>query len=192
MNKTGSLIAGALLTGSLFLLNGCAQSVASVDLDRVLDITQDSLYSFENSPNNTRDELALGNFVTELEQNFNTAQPAAHAGPIGIALQDDGSMEGYLDQNSNHAKDSDEPKLFLVEIDGENERLIATDANETVRDSHFSGSGLLAGYLIGSMLGRQRTAGVSSKSLSSKKAMTKSSYSSARSRSGSGSHSSGK
>jgi len=192
MRRTGIIVAGALFTSSLFLLNGCSQSVASVDLDRVLDISQDTLYRFENSPNNTQDEAALAGFANELEQNFNSAQPPAHSGPIGINLQNDGSMEGYLDGNGNHQKDDNEPKLFLVEIDGESERLIATDANETVRESHFSGSGLLAGYLIGSMLGRQRAAGISPSSLSSKKAISKSAYSSARSRTGSGSHSTGK
>jgi len=192
MMKTSGFVFGALLSSSLLFLNGCSQSVASADLDRVLDITQDTLYRFENSPNNTKDEAALAGFAAELQQNFNTAQPAAHPGPIGINLQDDGSLEGYLDGNSNQQKDAEEPKLFLVEIDSEKERLIATDANETVRESHFSGSGLLAGYLIGSMLGRQRGAGISSSSLSSKKAVSKAAYSSARSRAGSGSHSSGK
>lgn len=192
MKKTGAFVLGALLTSSLFLLNGCSQSVPSADLDRVLDIAQDTLYRFENSPSNTRDENALAGFASELEQNFNSAQPPAHPAPIGINLLDDGSMEGYMDSSGNRQKESDEPRLFLVEIDSEQERLVATDANETVRESHFSGTGLLAGYLIGSMLGRQRSAGVSSKSISGKKAVSKSAYSSARSRAGSGSHSSGK
>jgi len=192
MKKTGAFVLGAFLASSLFLLNGCSESVPSADLDRVLDITQDTLYRFENSPNNTQDERALAGFATELEQNFNTATPPAHPSPIGINLLDDGSLEGYMDKSGNRQKEGEEPRLFLVEIDAEQERLIATDANETIRESHFSGTGLLAGYLIGSMLGRQRSAGVNSKSLSGKKAVSKAAYSSARSRAGSGSHSSGK
>ena len=59
-----------------------------------------------------------------------------------------------------------------------------------VNDHHFSGTGILTDMFIGSMLSRQRGAGVDTKSLAGKKPVT--SKAAARARAGSGSHSKGK
>lgn len=193
MKKFGSLLLSASIMSGVLGLTGCSQSVPSADLDRVLDITSDTLYKFENSGSyDAQDDTALDQFAQELEANFNLANPPVHQGPVGVNLREDGSMLGYHDENSNSEQDSGEADLFTVEIDGEKQRLLATDTNNTVRDHSFSGTSLLAGFLLGSLLNRQRSAGVDSKSLSNKSATSKSSYQSARSRSGSGSHSSGK
>lgn len=172
-------------------LVGCSENVQRADLDRVLDVTSDTLYSFENSPSNTQDDAAIAAFATELQTNLNLASPAVHPGPIGVNLNEDGSFLGYHDKDGNQALDSGEPEIFKVEIDGEGERLLASDSQAT-RDHGFSGTALLAGFLIGSMLGRQSKAGVNKSALSSKTSTPKSSYQSSRSKSGSGSHTSGK
>ena len=115
-----------------------------------------------------------------------------------MAMNGDGSFLGFEDKNGNDAQDSGENKLFTVEIDAEKGRLIATDISNNVRDQHFSASGLLTGLLIGNLLNRQKAAGVSPSSLSSKMATPRSanistgSSANARSRAGSGSHSTGK
>ena len=192
MKTFNTLVVTASLASALLLTAGCSKSVEQADLDRVLDISYDSLYRFESSSENTKDDAAMDAFASELRYNFASANPPAHSGPIGITLKEDGSFDGYQDSNRNEIKDEGEADLFKVEIDGESSRLIATDTSGNVRDHHFSGSGMLAGYLIGSMLGRQRGAGISPSSLSGKTATPKSAYQSARSRSGSGSHSSGK
>ena len=190
--KFQSLFISASLVASL-LITGCSSDkVVDADLDRVLDVTADTLYNFEASPNNTKDDEAMTNFAIELQRNLNIANPIVHSGPIGASLETNGSILGYHDKNSNNAQDSDEAKLFTVEIDSENQRLIASDVNDNVRDHSFSGTGLLAGYLLGSMMSRQRTAGINPGSMSNKRATPKASSQSARSRAGSGSHSSGK
>jgi hypothetical protein len=178
-----SLVASSLV--------GCSESTKNADLDRVLDITSDTLYSFETSHLNTQDDAAIVAFASELETNLNLASPAVHPGPIGINLKEEGSFQGYHDKDGNQVQDSGEPEIFIVEIDGEGERLLASDSTAT-RDHGFSGTSLLAGFLIGSMLSRQSKAGVSKSSLSSKTSTPKSSYQSSRSKSGSGSHATGK
>lgn len=190
MLKLKILFAGAVLSTTL-LIAACSESVAHADLDRVLDVTADTLYNFEQS-GMARDGSSVDEFANVLQKNMRAANPQVHPGPIGLAANADGSFTGYYDKNDNQQRDSGEKDLFKVEIDSEKERLIASDTNGYVRDHSFSGSGLIAGMLIGSLLSRQRAAGVSPSSLSNKSAMSKSSYSSARTKSSSGSHTRGK
>ncbi|MGX5175388.1 hypothetical protein ACUR5C_15315 [Aliikangiella sp. IMCC44653] len=190
MSKLKALLAASLLT-FVVILSACSERVANADLDRVLDITADTLYEFEQR-GSQQSETAVDDFTTELRNNMRNANPKVHQGPVGIESKQDGSLVGFYDKNNNQVRDSGEKDLFKVEIDGEKQRLIASDANGYVRDHSFSGTGFLAGMLIGNLLSRQRAAGVNPKSLSNKSAMSKSQYSSARSRSSSGSHTRGK
>jgi len=199
--KNIKVVALSALMTTVVLISACSSKPASVDLDRVLDVTANTLetfesraksdYGFDSETNDSNTDIAMQDFVKELQTNLNQANPKIHADTIGVNLADDGSIHGYNDMNNNGTKDSGEIELFKVEIDSEKNRLIASSENY-VRDHRFSGTGLLAGFLLGNMLGRQRSAGINPKSLSSKTAMSSSAYKSARSRSGSGSHSRGK
>ena len=194
----------ALLTATC-LLSACSPRTASVDLDRVLDVTSQTLTTFEQEQAyNNYDENselaanessmnpeAMQEFGKQLERNLNRAAPQIHPEAIGVNMSEDGSVQGYNDKNNNGMKDSGEKELFKIEVDGEKQRLLAS-SGEHVRDHGFSGSGLLTGLLIGNLLSRQRGAGISPSSLSSKRTVSKSAYKSARTRSGSGSHSRGK
>jgi len=191
MKKVKLAMAGLSMVGTLLIV-GCSSSVSAPDLDRVLDVTADTLYSFEGSASNANDESAITAFASTLQSNMNAANPKVHADPVGIEMKQDGSILGYQDVNMNSTKDADEKDLFTVEIDSENNRLIATDTTGTSRDHRFSGTGLLAGFILGSLLNRQTAAGINKSALSNKKVTSRSAYQSARSRAGSGSHSSGK
>jgi len=195
----------ALLTATC-LLSACSPRTASVDLDRVLEVTSQTLTTFEqeqaynsygtenavqDNEKPVMDDAAMQAFGKALEKNLNRAAPQIHPEIIGVNVAEDGSIQGYNDKNNNGEKDNGEKELFKIEVDGEKQRLLAS-SGEHVRDHGFSGSGLLAGLLIGNMLSRQRAAGISPSSLSSKRAVSKSAYKSARTRSGSGSHSRGK
>lgn len=157
------------------------------DLDQVLNVASGTLDSFESREDVNKDNV-MDKFAGSYMQNLNSSQPTIHSGAIGVESKTDGSFGAYTDSNNNMTKDEGEKELFKLEIDSENNRLIASD-EDAVRDSHFSGTGLLMGMLIGSMLGRQRAAGANP---AAKKATPKSAYKSARSRAGSGSHSKGK
>lgn len=209
MNSTKIATLSAIFTAT-FLLSACSSRTASVDLDRVLDVTSQTLTTFEQEQaynNYTEDselnadgtpivktamnEESMKEFGKQLERNLNSATPQIHKEAIGVNVNEDGSIQGYNDKNNNGIKDSGEKELFKIEVDGEKQRLLAS-SGEYVRDSGFSGSGLLTGLLIGNLLSRQRGAGIRPSSLSSKRTVSKSAYKSARTRSGSGSHSRGK
>lgn len=129
-------------------------------------------------------------FAAVLQDDLNAKQPALYKTQMAVSPQKDASLLAYEDPNGNNIMDEGEKALFLIEIDGDNSRIIASNRSGAVNEHHFSGTSLLTGYLIGSMLSRQRGAGVSSKSLASKKPVT--AKAAARSRAGSGSHSKGK
>ena len=166
-----------------------------IDLNAVLDVTIDTIYSYEDKinslgENSVDSDTAFLGFTEELGVNLNNAQPVIYAGQIGISPQNDASVYAYEDKNSNNVADEGELGLFIIEIDGENSRVIASSRSGAVNDHHFSGTGILTGMLIGSMLSRQRGAGVDTKSLAGKKPVT--AKAAARARAGSGSHSRGK
>ena len=183
-----ALIAGYFLYSSL----GSREAVADdIDLNQVLTVTVATIEAFEErhpqfaTPQEDNKDAAFVQFSEDLAVNYNAAVPAIHAERISVLPQQDASLLAFVDTDANGAFDSGEA-LYMVEVDGENSRIIATSGSGAVSDSRFSGSGLLTGMLIGSMLGRQRAAGVSP---ASKKTQT---ARQARSRAGSGSHSRGK
>jgi hypothetical protein len=166
-----------------------------IDLNRVLDVTVDTLHSYQEkielSGGEPDSDQVFLDFSNDLAINYNNAQPTIYTkGSIGVSPQTDASLLAFVDANGNAELEESEELLFLIEIDGENARIIASSSSGAINEHHFSGTGLLTGYLIGSMLTRQRAAGVSSKSLASKKPIT--SRAAAKTRAGSGSHSKGK
>jgi hypothetical protein len=163
-----------------------------IDLNLALDITVDTLHSYSDSLGDQKPEgdAAFLGFAETLGTNYNLAQPPLYKEQIGVSPQADASLMAFSDTNMNRTWEEGEAILFKIEIDGEQSRIIASSNSGAVNEHHFSGTSLLAGYLIGSMMSRQRGAGVTSKQLASKKPT--SSQAAARTRAGSGSHSTGK
>jgi len=191
------VIIAAVIAGVYFYSNSNTSGYVEddIDLNAVLDITVDTIYSYEDKMKVQGEEsvdpdAAFVGFTEELGINLNHAQPAIYTGQIGISPQNDASVYAFDDKNANKIADEGELALFIIEIDGENSRVIASSQSGAVNDHHFSGSGILTGLLIGSMLNRQRGAGVNTKSLGSKQPVT--AKAAARARAGSGSHSRGK
>ncbi|SMF61133.1 hypothetical protein SAMN02745866_03968 [Alteromonadaceae bacterium Bs31] len=188
----------AAVVGGYFLYSqfgGQSYTEDDIDLNAVLDVTVDTIYSFQESLDGQDQETldednTFVEFSEVLQENYNSATPALHTASIGVMPRNDASLLAYEDVNQNNEMEESEPALFLVEIDGERSRVIASSRSGAVNDHHFSGTGLLAGYLIGSMMSRQRMAGVSSSSLANKKPIT--ARAAAKARAGSGSHSKGK
>lgn len=192
---------------SLFTLLSCSSKVEMVDLDKVLDIMANTLDSLANT---SIDDVVVDQstvavdaiapeqqnpeyeqlFLTTFESNLNAAQLISD--PIVAAMKADGSVTGT---NATNGKE-----LFTVEIDAETNRLIATDTqNSYRRDRGFPVGGIFMGYMMGSMLGRQRAAGIAPSRFSNMKMNQKGYYKSAsasragaRSKSGSSSFKSGK
>jgi len=198
------LTAGFLLV-TLAACNG-GSSQPEIDLQGVLDVTLDSLMEMEGAtsdrgtaadvaatgaeagPDDTV-ELLLG-FTGVLQDNYNAREPALHEDAITVAPQQDASFLALADANDNGQPDEGEDALWLIEIDGENARIVATDRSGAVSQSGFSGTSLLAGYFLARMLTRQRGAGVNTRALAGKRPVSASQA--ARARAGSGSFSRGK
>ena len=194
--KTRNIFAALLGLG---LLAGCSgNNVQDADLDRALDVTDATLNQFEA----TRGSMSVDNeaqkmseFSALLIRNMNNARPPVHPDPLGLEMQGDGAMAFFHDRNADGARNSGDKNLFKIEIDGEDQHLIASTENGYTRTHGFSGSGLLTGFVIASMLNRQRGAGIrpgSFRNRADSPRRAASSAPSARSKSGSGSYSSGK
>lgn len=185
----------ALIAGYFIYANFSDSSSVDddIDLNQVLDVTVETIYAFEDAnqgeaPEN--EDTAFVQFGEELEANYNKAQPAIYKEAISVEPQQDASLIAFIDKDANNSYSEGDDALYMIEVDGENSRIIATSRTGAVGDHRISGTGLLTGFLLGSMLSRQRSAGVNSKNLANKKTQT--TKQAARSRAGSGSHSRGK
>ena len=165
---------------------------ASADLGNVLDRTDYALTNYEvSNAEGDVDEAEMEMFTSYLTDVMN-AQPAFYADPIGMNLGADAMFTGYKDANVNGVQDSGEDNIFTVEVDVENERLIATDVSGNSVHHRYSGTGLVTGLLIGRLLSRQSAAGIRRGSFNNRRTTSRTSYSNARSRSRSGGSRSGK
>jgi len=202
MNNTIKNSTLTMLLSGIILLSGCTENNYAkndIDLNRVLDITVNTLQAYDetiNKESNPDSDQAFWGLAEKLAVNYNSAQPKLYDGNIGVLPQKDASILAYDDSNMNNTLDRGiEALLYKIEIDGENARVIASSNTGEVQDHHFSGGGMMTGFLMGSLLSRQSRAGVSRSSLAGKRTVSaraaRSAYS-ARSRAGSGSHASGK
>ena len=183
---------------------------AKANLERILEITASELKEFEKKHKDTTKEKAMDDFSLSLAETLNATEPKVYPKTLGVIAEKDGSFTGFVDKNVNKLKDSGEPTAFKIEIDGEKQKLIASNSERSA-ESGIGGmmmgmaGGMMMGMLMGSLMNRQSSTGTkpgantpprrsatSSRSSSSSSSSSKSSAPSARSRSGSGSFSSGK
>ena len=180
------------------------------NLEKILEITAAELKKFEEKHKDTSKEKAMGDFSISLAETLNATEPKVYPKTLGVVAEKDGSFTGFEDKNVNKLKDDGEKTAFKIEIDGENKKLIASNSERSA-ESGIGGlmmgmaGGMMMGMLLGSIMNRQsatgtrpgantpprRGAGASSRA-GSNAPSSKSSAPSARSRSGSGSFSSGK
>ncbi len=83
----------------------------------------------------------------------------AMSSPVGVSMSPGGEIVGFQDPNQNMVQDMGEDKEFTVTIDIANNRLVASD-NHGYHRPHgygFSPSGMMMGYMLGSMMGRQNS-----------------------------------
>jgi len=180
-----AFIAVALI-GTFLGGNGGGNSEATAQLDRVLGVANNTINDFENTADVNKDN-AMDKFAVKYNDSLNAAEPPIHTSTLGTRARENGSLLSFDDKNSNGVQDPGEDSLFMMEVDTENNQLVATNQEES-RQSGFSGSGLLMGYMLGSMLSRQRATGTNP---ATRRATAKGTPS-ARNRSRSGSHSRGK
>ncbi len=192
------VIVGVILFGVYAVFLSGPSGPQTADLGEVLDRTEFAVTQFEGFAQEnqvkTLDDAQMGQFTEFLTLVLNS-DPRFYDKTLGMELQPDASFIGFADDNADMVRDAAEAKLFTLEIDGENQRLIATDETGTGAHRGFSGTGLLAGVLLGNLLSRQSAAGVQPGAFNNRQTTARSAYkapSSARSRARTGGFSLGK
>ena len=94
-------------------------------------------------------------FLTRFAAKLNEVQ--AMNSTVGVTMTPGGEIIGFKDFNADNVQDLGESKEFTVTIDPANSRLVASDNNGYHRPHSygFSPSGMMMGYMLGSMMGRQ-------------------------------------
>jgi len=151
----------------------------TADLGQVLDRTEFAVNRYQQYLDKKGFDQAsddqLQEFSLYLTGTLNT-DPRFYGKPFGIALLQDGKFLGFADENTNDVQDDGEGDVFTIEIDEANRRLIATDIAGNSAGTHISGTGFLAGALIGTMLNRQRAAGITPASFNNRTVTSRASY----------------
>ncbi|MEP5762549.1 MAG: hypothetical protein ABJ327_25160 [Litoreibacter sp.] len=174
--KTYAIIAVVGFVAISFFLPDSEQTA---DLGQVLDRTEYAITSYQGYLDENKIAEATDVQIDEFREFYVqvlNSDPRFYDKAMGLDIQSDGKFLGYADTNSNGTQDSSEGDLFTVEIDEENRRLIATDLAGNSSGLRFSGTGFIAGALIGNMLGRQRAAGISKASFNNRSVSPRSSY----------------
>ncbi len=174
------------------LLGGCfGPSSSEPDLKQVLDRAKAALVNFDKYLKEKNIEKAsnehMGQLTTYMQKAMNLEPRFYKDGLIAMKLLKDAKFEGYNDANKNGKADDGEKKLFYIEVDAANKRLLATaeSTNRTV-GSGLTGlaTGFLAGALISNLMGRQQASGITRNSFNNRKVTPASSYARGRARSG--------
>jgi hypothetical protein len=180
-------VIGLAALGFLFSSNNSGS--AKINLTQVLDRSTQAFDNYDKYLKRNNVDKATDQHLEELNKYLQKAmnlEPQLHTGAIAMRLGKDAKFTGVDDANGNGSAEEGESKLFTLELDSENKRLIATDGSGTATSRGFSGMGFIAGALIGSMLGRQRAAGIAPGSFSNRAVTSPASYNQARSRARSG------
>lgn len=183
---------GAGLLGVVVLGSMQGTSVSNHDLRQVLERTDKALNTYEISNADRKiDAAEMGKFSAYLTGMIN-AEPALHKTAIGLDLGEDAKFTAFEDVNANRVREEDENRMFTIELDSRNRRLIATDISGEAMHHRYSGSGLVAGLLIGRLISRQRAAGIPAGAFETRRTKSTRASERARSRSRSGGSRSGK
>ena len=151
----------------------------SINLTEVLNRSVIAMEKYDRFLKQNKIEKATDAHLATLNDIFQeelNKAPRLHSGLIATRLGKDAKFTGVDDANRNKVADTDEKLLFTVELDGQNKRMIASDDSGRGTYQGFSGSGFLTGILIGSMLGRQRAAGIQPGSFSNRRLASPASY----------------
>ncbi len=132
-----------------------ANDSAPADAADQADDSSDTTEPTDGLPR-TLDAAKDQEFLTLYRENLNTAQPKLMSHPIGVSMEATGAIVGYADRNDNKTQDAGEERLFTVQIDLEQGRLLASDTANHHRDHRYRPmGGFFTAYMLGSMMSRQ-------------------------------------
>ncbi|MGI9477405.1 MAG: hypothetical protein ACR2PI_11925 [Hyphomicrobiaceae bacterium] len=150
---------------ALAACGGAPSDTAPINVNQVLERTVKTLVNFDaylrRYDYKTVDSAMFGQFNKTIQHDLNAAPPF-HPTKIATRLNKDASITGYGDLNKNGKADPQEPKLFKIELDTDNDRIIVTSAAQGYATGRTMGrsGGFFAGVMIGGLMNRQTNAGV--------------------------------
>ena len=171
----------SIATLAVVTLAACsnASTPKGADLGVVLDRTVMALEfaeaEFDKPEDDAEATKQLNAFSGLMVQAMNL-DPRFYKKNIGVNLREDAAFVGFSDANGNNVVDAGDENIFTVELDAERNRIIATDTVSGEGTYRVSGSGLLAGYIAGRLIGRQGRAGVKSSSFANRTAKSSADY----------------
>ena len=147
-------------------LAGCQAMGPSINVAAVLDRTATTLQKFHaylvRYEYREVDSEMFNQFNATLQRALNKA-PKLHSTAIATRINADASIEGYGDVDADGKVGAQEPKLFLIEMDPDNNRIILTTASGYQQGQSMPGSrGFFSGVFIASLMDRQQRAGIRS------------------------------
>lgn len=153
---------GLGLVGSIFTISGCSNTNQTPDFYGIMDRTVEMILAYDRMFENNRTESISKEDLDHFNQNlfaFLNQKPRLHSKPIGININEDASFLGFEDEDINNDKAASERKLFTMEIDAENERLILIDETGTHHGYRVRG-GFFVGMMMGNFRNKQQNAGI--------------------------------
>ena len=165
MRKLATLPMLLALPAILTACGGPTPGTQPVNLKAVLDRVVQTVENFDaylrRYEYKSVDEAMFNQFAETIENDLNQ-KPRIHPTLIATQFRSNGSITGYGDLNGNGHADQKEPKLFTVEFDPDNNRIILTSAayGETSGHAMSRSRGFFAGVFISGLMNRQRTAGI--------------------------------
>lgn len=153
------------------VLDVLADTLERMDLDKIANASKKELDAMATRPDTAVEENVVPvnklddendlQFVNKFALALNRARVASR--PVGLNILPNGAVQGFIDVNRNKRKDGDdEVEVFLIQLDRDRGRLIASDTRNQIHralDYGYVPRGLFTAYLLGSMLNRQRTTG---------------------------------
>jgi len=171
--------------GAWFLF-GSGGSSGSARMSKVLDRSSMALATFQKHLETQKVAKVTDTQLKQLADFMRKAvnqQPAVYASPVGVNLLKDATFEGFNDPNRNNLKESSEKRLFKLEVDFDNKRLIASNNSGSSMGMGLA-AGFLGGMLMSRLMGNQRAAGIRPGHFNKRNVSSRSSYARSRARSG--------
>ncbi len=155
-------------------LSGCGSGSSTkaevVELNKVIDAFEATMAALDGAEGEAgaegadtiapvasanEDKEKTTQFLTAFASELNKAK--VHSKSVGVSMNASGSIEGFTDANGNMSRDGNDERVFMIEIDSERDRLIAsttTEGDTYHRPYHYRPGGMFMGYMLGSMMGR--------------------------------------
>lgn len=165
MRKIATLFALFVTSTMLSACSGPAPGTQAVNLKSVMDRVVATVEKFDaylrRYEYKSVDQAMFHQFANTIQDDLNR-KPRIHPTLIATQFRKNGSLTGYGDLNGNGQPDGQEPKLFTLEFDPDNNRIILTAAayGETTGHAMSRTRGFFAGVFISSLMSKQRTAGI--------------------------------